>query len=468
MTEKRKGRQLPTQSVTIPYETTRGAEAINLYNKTGRTAQPWQEQLIYDLLAFNEEGLWVHTKFGYSLPRRNGKNEVVVIRELWGLTEGERVLHTAHRTSTSHAAWERACKLLAKAGYTEGVDYKTLKQQGLESIEMLTCEGVMNFRTRSAKGGLGEGYDLLVIDEAQEYQDDEESALKYVVSDSKNPQTIFCGTPPTAVSSGTVFTKFRNKVLCGDSKNSAWAEWGVSEMSDVHDKELWYECNPSLGTVLTERSIEDEIGSDDIDFNIQRLGLWIKYNQRSAISEVDWKKLIVPKIPKLNKTIFAGIKFGKDGNNVALSVAVKTGDGKVFIEGIDCQSVRNGTAWIIDYLMNIKPKSIVIDGANGQQLLADELKKIKIKGIVLPTVKEVVLANASFEKGIFAATICHNDQPSMTQAATNCEKRAIGSNGGFGYKAQKEGIEIALLDSAVLAFWACSESKVKKQQRVSY
>ena len=26
---------------------------------------------------------------------------------------------------------------------------------------------------------------------------------------------------------------------------------------------------------------------------------------------------------------------------------------------------------------------------------------------------------------------------------TNCEKRAIGSNGGFGYKALKEGIEIA-------------------------
>jgi len=468
MEEKKKGRQLPTQSVVLPYETTKGEEAIALYNKTDRTAQPWQEQLIYDMMAYNEEGLWVHTKFGYSVPRRNGKNEVVIMRELWGLEEGERILHTAHRTSTSHTAWERACKLLAKAGYVEGLHYKTLKQQGLESIEMLTSEGVMNFRTRSAKGGLGEGYDLLVIDEAQEYQDDEESALKYVVSDSKNPQTIFCGTPPTPVSSGTVFLKFRKNVLAGGGRNSAWAEWGVENMADVHDKKLWYECNPSLGTVLTERSIEDEIGTDTIDFNIQRLGLWIKYNQKSAISKVEWEKLIIKKIPKFNKSLYVGIKFSNDGTNVAMSVAVKTQDGKVFIEGIDCQPIRNGTAWIIGYLKKMQPKSIVIDGANGQQLLANELKDCKIKGTVLPTVKEIIVANSSFERGIFSESICHNNQPSLTQAATNNEKRAIGSNGGFGYKALKEGIEIALLDSAILAFWACNESKVKKPQRASY
>ena len=52
-------------------------------------------------------------------------------------------------------------------------------------------------------------------DEAQEYQDDQESALKYVVTDSHNPQTILCGTPPTPVSSGTVFTKYRKDTLAG-------------------------------------------------------------------------------------------------------------------------------------------------------------------------------------------------------------------------------------------------------------
>ena len=85
MGEKRLGRQIPTASVILPYTKTYGAEAISLYNKTGRTAQEWQELLLFDILAVEEDtGLYVHSKFGYSVPRRNGKNEVVSIREMWG------------------------------------------------------------------------------------------------------------------------------------------------------------------------------------------------------------------------------------------------------------------------------------------------------------------------------------------------------------------------------------------------
>ena len=43
MSEPRVGRQTPTKSVTLPYEQTHGQAAIDLYNSTGRTAQPWQE-----------------------------------------------------------------------------------------------------------------------------------------------------------------------------------------------------------------------------------------------------------------------------------------------------------------------------------------------------------------------------------------------------------------------------------------
>ena len=54
----------------------------------GKTAQEWQELLLFDILATNEENLWTHTKFGYSVPRRNGKNEIVAMREMYGLVKG--------------------------------------------------------------------------------------------------------------------------------------------------------------------------------------------------------------------------------------------------------------------------------------------------------------------------------------------------------------------------------------------
>ena len=91
--EVRKGRQTPTTSVVLPYDTSLGQEAIDLYEKTGRTAMEWQQLLIRDIMAQNSDGLWTHSKFGYAVPRRNGKNEIVGMRELWGLAHGEKILH---------------------------------------------------------------------------------------------------------------------------------------------------------------------------------------------------------------------------------------------------------------------------------------------------------------------------------------------------------------------------------------
>lgn len=479
MAEPKRGRQTPTQSVVLPYYETKGQEAIDFYNQSGRIAQEWQELLMSDILAVNEDGLWTHTKFGYSVSRRNGKNEIVAIREVYGLIYGERILHTAHRTTTSSSASKRLAAILNGMGYTEiarpknGEKYEKAytysKQFGLEKIMLLDeGGGSCDFRTRSSKGGLGEGFDLLVIDEAQEYTDDQESALKYVVSDSKNPQTIFCGTPPTPVSSGTVFTKMRNDTLAGLRDNTGWAEWSVEKQSDPRDRELWYETNPSLGTILTERKILDEIGSDVIDFNIQRLGLWIRYNQKSAISETEWAELKATVLPELKGPLFVGIKYGHNGKHVAVSISCKTKDKKIFVETIDCREAKAGNLWIVDFLKKASVSKVVVDGASGQQLLVEDMKEYKLKTPTLPTVKDIISANAAFEQGIEQSVIQHMAQPSVVQVVSNCEKRAIGSNGGFGYKSLQDDIEIAILDSIILAYWACSTSKEKKKQRVSY
>ena len=111
---------------------------------------------------------------------------------------------------------------------------------------------------------------------------------------------------------------------------------------------------------------------------------------------------------------------------------------------------------------------MAIDGASGQNILAKDMKEFGIKEPILPTVKEIINANSLWEQGIYQQSICHNDQPSLTQVVTNCNKRNIGSNGGFGYKSQFDDMDIGLMDSALLAHWACSEFKPKKKQKIRY
>ncbi|MCW1004722.1 terminase, partial [Streptococcus anginosus] len=90
-------------------------------------------------------------------------------------------------------------------------------------------------------------------------------------------------------------------------------------------------------------------------------------------------------------------------------------------------------------------------GASGQGLLAREMKDERLKAPILPTVKEIIHANADWEQGIYQESIQHKGQPSLVQIVTNCEKRNIGSAGGFGYKSQFEDMDVALMDSCILA-----------------
>ena len=465
--------QTPTASHIAQYQNSKGAEACELYAKCGKTPLPWQRLLMEDILATNatDKLEWTHMKFGYSVPRRNGKSEILVMRAVYALVKGERVLYTAHRTTTSHNSWEKVVDTLAKIGYTEKDDYKTTKQFGLEHIEWKHGNGIINFRTRSSKGGLGEGYDLLIIDEAQEYTADQESALKYIVTDSKNPQTLMCGTPPTVVSSGTVFEKYRRECLGGKLQDAGWAEWSMPDLTDAHNIEYWYKTNPSLGFILSERTIRSELGDDQLDDNIQRLGVWVKYNQQSAITRNEWKMSIEKNPIPAEKPIrlFWGVKYAKHTEHVSLSVAIKIQDNKIFTECIDCRPVRDGNAWLMPYLQNPHSEKIIIDGAGQASILEQDIKEAGIKlKTVIPRTGEVIEAAAVFENLLFQGNLKHGDQPSLEQIAANCTHRPIGASGGFGYDSLLLNADISILESCMLASWLCATAKPKKKQLAFY
>ena len=63
MARKRKGRQTPTRAVILPYrkKLSKGPEAVELYETTGRTARKWQTFLLADIMAQTPKGLWKHT-----------------------------------------------------------------------------------------------------------------------------------------------------------------------------------------------------------------------------------------------------------------------------------------------------------------------------------------------------------------------------------------------------------------------
>lgn len=468
--EARIGNQEPTRSYILPYTQTKGPEAVKIYNRNNtKQILEWQENLLYDIMAYDDEGLWVHQKFGLSVPRQNGKTEIIIAICMWALKNGYRVLYTAHKESTCNAIYRRMsvdfehCRIKMKSN---------VKAPGREHI-YLDNGGQIEFRTRSSGNGLGESYDFLIIDEAQEFTETEESNLQYTLAASRNPQTIMIGTPPTTESKGTVFLHYRESVLAGEGYLSGWAEWSVDKMSDLTNEDLWYDTNPSLGLVLPVRNVRGEIGNGQqkqVDLNIQRLGLWLTYNQRSAINPQEWKSLEVKDLPQFKGKLFVGIKFGQAEHSAAMSIAVRTASGKIFIETIDDRPLRAGVDWIIDFLKKADWKTVIVDGQSGSGVLQNEMKKARLRPPELTTVGGFVQANTEFEQALEECNICHKSQASVEQIVSHCQKRSIGKT-GWGYESQREGIDDAILDSMVLAHWACHDTPVptgKKYQQVSY
>lgn len=478
--EKRLGRQTPTVWSTLPYTHTEGQEVIDSYEATGQSVMEWQKLQVNAILAVDDEGKYIHRRYGLSVSRRNGKTEVFLMREIYALRKGEKVLHTAHQTATSNDASQRLAEALTRMGYEEVIKRKKdeiydhhftyRKQFGLEVITLL-CEGEgqVSFRTRTSRGGLGQKCDVLIVDEAQEYLVEQENTLKFLVSDSKNRQILMCGTPPTAISQGTVFKDFRKSVLEGKPKYDGWAEWSVPTRADPHNVDMWYECNPSLGIVFDEDAVELEIGSDDLDFNIQRLGLWIDYNLASAITEEEWQKTEIEKLPKLKGKTYVGIKYGVSGVNVALTVACKTEDDHIFISAYDSRNIREGNSWIINYLQTIKSlDKVVVDGRGNDEILMKEMKNSGLKKPIIPNNSDFMLANSQFEQAVFNDGLFHMPQPTLDVAVTNCEKKKYGNRGAFIYVPNVETIDITIMESAVLAHWLCLNTKERKGQTVSY
>lgn len=66
------------------------------------------------------------------------------------------------------------------------------------------------------------------------------------------------------------------------------------------------------------------------------MGLWLKYNQKSEISKTEWEALTCEDniLPELKGKLYVGIKYGKDGTNVAMSIAVRTWDDRVLLKAL--------------------------------------------------------------------------------------------------------------------------------------
>ena len=468
-----RGSQEPRLRIAEEYEFSYGGDAGELAGAYGLTPDPWQQTVLDDWLAVDEDGKYVHDTCGLSVPRQNGKNGVLEVRELYGMTvEGERILHTAHEVKTARKAFLRLLSFFEnEREYPELVEVVKCirKTNGQEAIE-LTNGGSIEFSARSKGAARGFTVDIVICDEAQELTDDQLEALMptSAAGPLQNSQLILLGTPPGPTTNGDVFPRTRKGALGEHAEGTSWLEWSVEDVGNVYDEGRWEETNPALGYRLTRKSIEKEIKTMSPDgFARERLGWWAADIANACFKVKDWDKLSATftqdeiKAQESWKRAL-GVKFSPDGATASIAIAIWKQGETPHVEVIECDSTDFGISWVVDIAVRMwrKVALIVVDGKSNAQTFVNELKDAGVSknAVVLTGSAQVTAASSMFVNAVGSGDLTHNDQPALNEAIANAQKRKIGADGGYGFKSAND-TDITPLEAASLALWAVKTTK---------
>lgn len=471
----REGNQAARINTHAPFEFSSGQDAGYLASRYGLAPDPWQQTCLDNWFAEYKNMRLIHSRVGLSVPRQNGKNAVLEMVELYKMViQGRKILHTAHEVKTARKAFTRIAGFFEnERAFPELAEMlKSIRRtNGQEAIE-LTNGASVEFIARSRGSGRGYTVDDLVMDEAQDLTDEQLEALLPTISSapSRDPQQIYTGTPPGPRSPGTVFERTRGLGVSGRDRRLAWCEFSIPddltpEKAATRWRELAYDTNPALGIRLAVGSVQDEQRTMSPDgFARERLGQWQGGANIKAIDLVDWRELFIneEQTPDNGRVMF-GVKFSADGAQVALAGAMRPKTGKTHVEAIRWESMREGTGWLKDFLLDRKDKTaaVAIDGKYGTGMLVNELIEAGYpkKAIICPRVDQLIAAHSMLEQAIRDKTISTIEQEETIKQVEGAVKRPIGRDGGFGWAPRSEEGTVICLDALTLAFWASRNTR---------
>lgn len=332
-------------------------DALFLASHYGLTLDPWQELVLGDWLARGPDGRFASLTCGLAVPRQNGKNAVIEVRELFGMIDrGERILHSAHEVKTARKAFKRLQHFFGRQVNDPAAKFPELNAlvvelrnvNGQEAI-VLANGGSVEIVARSKGSGRGFTVDTVIFDEAQDAGDEDLESLLPTTSAAPlgDPQWIFTGTPPGPKVQGRVFRRQRSASVPGAPRR-CWAEWGVEadDLTDIDldDQAIWHEHNPALavGRLQIEVAAGERDALDDEGFARERLGWWGPDPDLSGSALPGWGALCDPVSDPGLLPVFA-VAAADDLGYAAVSVSSTRPDGLFQVQTVE---QAKGTAWL--------------------------------------------------------------------------------------------------------------------------
>lgn len=424
-------------------------DACELAQSCGLVLDPWQADVLHDGLALRDDDKWAASDVDLIASRQNGKNGTIEVRELYGLAVlGEWFIHTAHLFKTTRESFNRL-EALIKANDDVAAEVTQRFASPASGYDLrFRNGGRIQFIARSNTSGRGLTGDVLVIDEAQDLNDDALGALLPTISARPNSQTWYLGSAPGPTS--VVWHRRRKQGRSGGSPRLAFFEYSAHPDADLDDRDAWREGNPGFGIRITEEAIEAErLAMSDEMFARERLSISPDLiTGIDVLPEEDWNLCADPGSQIVSVPVFA-VDVTPDRSWTSIGVAGTRSDGTHHIEVVERQP---GTGWVAQRLAELSKHQgrIICDpkGPAGSLISEAEALGVTIDKI---SVEQHAQACGLLYDFVVQHRLRHLRQPPLEAALVGAEKRTVGD--AWLWNRKSSSVDISPLVAVTLALW---------------
>jgi phage terminase large subunit-like protein len=436
----------------------RGADAIDFINtfvtltkdsiagSVGELIQlrPWQEQLLNETLALDENGLFRTRTALYGLARKNGKSALMTGMGLWFLfngDEGGEVYSCAAEKDQARITFGDARKIIEREP-----ELAAMCNIYRDVIEVPSTGSIWRVLSAEAYSKEGLNASAVIFDEVHALPNRELwDVMQLSMASRRQPimlATTTCGVKADSTgqdSTAYQLYQYGQKIARGEVVDPTFymAWWQADEADDHRLEETWMKANPGYGDLNSKADFESMVKrTPEAEFRTKRCNQWVS-SQNAWLPAGVWDTLAEPNVVVDD---MAEMVLGVDGSFSGDTTAIvgvtvpKSADDKphVFLLGAWEKQPDDLDDWRVDTLeveqtiiafcqAHPNVKEIAFDPFRWQRSMA------VLQDLGLPVVeynstspRRMIPSTQKVFDSVTEATLTHDGNPLLARHIDNC------------------------------------------------
>jgi phage terminase large subunit-like protein len=238
-------------------------EVADLAEKIGMPLLEWQRFILEDMLRIDEKGEFRRKTLALLIARQSGKTHLarmLILAHLF-LWDSKMVIGMSSNRNMALDTFRQVANVITDNDFLKDQVRQIRYANGQESITTLKGNRYQIVAaTRDGSRGLTANF--LFIDELREISEEGWKAARPTTR-ATGGQTLVCSNAGDAYS--VVLNDLRERALSYPSPTLGYYEYSAPPHCKVDDRNAWAMANPSLGTLISEETLEEAVATNPIN-----------------------------------------------------------------------------------------------------------------------------------------------------------------------------------------------------------